>query len=434
MALSSELNSSYRPSSALVTEKYTPLLNIKATKSDKETLKVAANNRIKIFQDIGIQVSRITYLSTESMGIYAAKELNKNSPLVVVSSNRSGWIKKGYDKANKILEESSPPITNFNTVTDPLAFKNGAVPFYLPVRMSAQEAATRNVYIFVASDEYQTYYNALKDTNMTVIGWRTEGNERLSGFGASRYAALEFFKHLNKNYNKCNSIWMLDDNVAYINTFPGLATVEANLGTFFGLGFRGGTVVKDESDFLKIAKTTIHPPVAGNAYKDAPILQQAVLWNIKAFVADNYSFSPYFITSAEDTSLTKFLGLKKCKYYSGCEIIKGMTAPDNGLPARVFQAEKLNLISYCYKAKDEIPFSSPAVPDIKTLSGVITAAREALTSPPKIPDIADQENISQTYSKAVEQILSAALDQNVPLPEGLFSLPVPSITTKLMPK
>lgn len=434
MALSSELNSSYRPSSALVTEKYTPLLEIKLEKSDTKLIQEIVQNRIEVFADMDVKVDRLTYLAIESLEHYAELEVGKNPPMVVVSSNRSGWIKNGYDKANRILESIFPSEPSFKTVTDPRVLKEGPVPFYLPIRMTPEEASTRNVYLFVANDEYYTYYKAFKDTNITVIGWRTEGTLRLTGFGGSRYAALEFFKLLLSKYKVCSSIWMLDDNVSYIRNFPGLAAVEGQLGTLFGLGFNGGTQVIAESKFIEMAKLPAPTPVAANLHSEAPILQQAVLWSVAQFLKADLSFSPYFITSAEDTSLTKFLGLKNCKYYSGCKILKGETYPDQSIGVEVLQETKNILLNCCYQAKYDVPFSCAVVPQAKTLSTVITEARDAATSPPKIVNVADEENLQQTYSKAVEQILSMALTKNIALPERLFKPPGLWIASKLMPK
>lgn len=434
MALSSSLNTTYRPSSPNVTQKYTPLNNIQVSTGDTTAVQQIANGRIGAITSMGIRVDRLTFLADHTIDWYASREQGNNSPLVVVSSNRSAWIKNCYENAEGILSGITPAVTNFNSVMDTRALQAGAVPFYIPIRMTAVEAATRNVYIFVAADEYNEYRTNLKDTGITVIGWRTDG-EAIAGFGASRYAALEFFKYINRTNGASASIWMLDDNVAYIRAFPGLAVVEGQLGTSYGLGFKGSTQVSSDSTFTAMSQNAQPAAAAATAHEKAPILQQAVLWNVNLFNASNYTFSPYFITSAEDTSLTKFLGQDNCQFYGGCEIFKGMATYDNTIKVRALQGAKNLLIDYCYKAPPAIAFTSDVVSGAKTLGEVIIAARDADTSPPKISGVASEETVGQTYSKAVEQILSAALDKKIALPAAVFTLTAPpQITSKLMPK
>lgn len=433
MALSSALNTTYKPSSVNVTQKYTPLLDLNATNADSVAVRNMAQNRIDAFTNLGVRVNRLTYLSAESITTYARREAGKSSPLAVISSNRSRWIKERYENAAGILDGITPAVTNFTSVMDTRALSAGATPFYLPIRMSNLEAAARNVYIFVAHDEYNQYKRELNGTGITVIGWRTDGEEQLSGFGASRYAALEFFKYINRSNGASTSVWMLDDNVAYIRSFPGLAAVEGQLGALFGLGFRGGTQAHTDPVFTAISQNAQPAPVAPGAHAQAPILQQAVLWNVALFNANSYSFSPYFITSAEDTSLTKFLGAANCEYYNGCEVLKGLATLDNTIGVRALQGSKRQLLDYCYRIKNDVPFACGAVPAANTLDQVIVAARSAATSPPRITDVATEESVAQTYSKALEQTLTAALANNVALPAATFNPGPLQITSKLTP-
>src|ERR1700733_1292076 len=178
MPLSSALNVNYRPSSVNVTQKYTPLNNIQALVGDIVPIQAMVQNRINTFVNMGVRVTRLTYLATHTIDRFATLEAGNGSPLVVVSSNRAGWIKARYDNAAGILEGIRPPVTHFTDVMDTRALAAGAVPFYLPIRLGTVDAANRNVYVFVASDEYKEYSTQLAGTGITVVSWRTEGDER----------------------------------------------------------------------------------------------------------------------------------------------------------------------------------------------------------------------------------------------------------------
>lgn len=448
MPLRARINGNYNPASPNITNKYQPLRAVQvATPGDDVAVQNMATNRIDTLNYVGVQVNSLTYISKNTIANYAVLEAGRNPPLVIVSSNRASWIAAGYQRAMTIL--GTLGVGNFTSVNDVRALQNGPVPFYLPVRMSAAESANTSVYMFVASEEYKYYRDELLDTGITVIGWRSDGYEALAGFGASRYAAMEFFKCINRQAgNPCPNIWMLDDNVCYIQGFPGFAGVNAQmtgglLGNKIGLGFRGGDVVAD-AVLTALSVAGAPAAVAANAYVQALFLQQAVVWNVARFntppiaPVNPFTFSPYFITSAEDTSLANFLRanytLNSCMYYAGCTILKGITTYDNSDGYLAVLRSKGDLINYCYGLKNDVPYATdmtPPNPPPTTLDGVATAGRLGTTAPPMLPVVAGSETIGQTYSKAVEQTLSLSVRAGVPPPANVFTPAIPHITSKL---
>ena len=438
MALSTNVNHSYRPSSTLVTDKYTPLLNIQADKPDKAAIDNMVNNRIGTFATQNIQVDGLTFLSAQTIDQLSAGEQGKSPALVVISSNRSKWIKARYDNAEGIVQGILPVTTHFTSVMDTRALQAGAVPLFLPIRLGTVEAANRNVYVFVTPNEFQQYRTELAGTGVIVVAWRGDGVGRLAGFGASRYAALEFFKYINgQNNARCSRIWMIDDNVAYIRAFPGWGVVEGALGTGFGLGFKGTTNVTADGVYTSRISVDDQPAASTAAPATAPLLQQAVLWNVARFRETGYSFSPYFIASAEDSSLTKFLNNladTNCRYYSACEVFKGNVDVYDDAGARSKdRTDKFRrvLLAACYKGRNAVPITSPDVLGATDLGAIITAARTAAKSPPRIPEV-ESETIEQTYSKAIEQLMSMALTLKIALPAAVFTPPAVAIDSKIV--
>lgn len=97
---------------------------------------------------------------------------------------------------------------------------------HAPVRLGANP--NRHVLIVVHALEYDQYTNALANTGTTVIGWEFKRNSRrwpvLTGFGASRYEAIEFCKRLRANVTTVRRAapwdiaWLLYDNGVGANT------------------------------------------------------------------------------------------------------------------------------------------------------------------------------------------------------------------------
>src|ERR1700744_5236951 len=145
MPLSSALNVNYRPNSINVTEKYTPLNNIQVAKGgDTAVVQGMAQNRIDTFATIGVGINRLIYL-TQDINTIIDREKGNDPPLVVISSNRSTWINSGYRKAMEILQGLGEKY--FTDVNDVRALQEGAVPFYLPVRLGEATAKKRTVYM-----------------------------------------------------------------------------------------------------------------------------------------------------------------------------------------------------------------------------------------------------------------------------------------------
>lgn len=430
----------YRPASPEVDKKYRPL--DKRTKdainpANQDEVRAAATNRVDTFGNQDVNPGQLVYLSSENIAQIAALEAAKHPPLVVVSSNRSAWIKKCFENAQTILHGA----THFTDVLDRDALKMGAVPFYLPSRLGTIEANRRNVYLFVGSEEYGTYKAALSGTNLKVVGWRTEGTNCLAGFGASRYAALEFFKKIHRHNQACAKIWMFDDNVVYIKKFPGFVKAEDDLQGTFGLGFMGCKTLTTDAAF----RNNLYGKPNGNPTADmpvtAPFLQQAVLWNVGLFQEKGYSFSPYFITAGEDISLTNFLkhltppSPNPCLQYKSCDLLKGQPTNDYSTGERKLQHYRNQLVIACYESGNDVSCTCQGMNGTPTLAEVIYALRQDPNYPnwpPRIPTVAANETLEQTYSKALEQLLTLALEKGLQLPDNVFALGEPNIQLKIV--
>ncbi|SHM65352.1 hypothetical protein SAMN05444266_109357 [Chitinophaga jiangningensis] len=413
MAISAQLNTSYLASN-LVNQKYQPLENINMQQADQPTITNLASNRSTTLDRLNIQARNLTYIGEDINGTMAREQAaGMLPPLVVISSNRSGWIRRTYD-VGRVLAGNG----NFANMNDRDALFNGAVPIYCPFRLAAAQQPLRNVYIFVHVTEYGTYAQNLAGTNMRVIGWKMRSPNQLVGFGGARYAAIEFFKHINSNTNpvSCNMIWMFDDNVVYINNFPDLQPVEAamtNNANLVGLGFTGATSALTYEQITQIAHQPPPQQVAA-APVGAPILQQAVLWRISALRASNTNYCPYFITSAEDSSLTKYLGDTLCQYYVGSTVQKGALAStdyDNQPGSQRFSALKSQLLNLLYENAQPPNIDTPAQANCPLNTLLATFPPATLNK--ELPQV--------MYSKAVEQILFTALDNQLRLPVGTFT-------------
>ena len=190
---------------------------------------------------------------------------------MVISSNRADWIKFGIDTA--AVKLGALGADTFDNVSDLRALdvaglhtdvkngvkRNASPPIYCPQRLGA--APHRNVYIVVHMSEYRKYKNVLEDTGITVVGWefvlpqvRPAGRGWAVGFGASRFAAIEFCKQLKTPapppappagpVAPWNYAWLFDDNVVALTNFAGLARVEAAMagpgGPWVCAGLREG--------------------------------------------------------------------------------------------------------------------------------------------------------------------------------------------------
>jgi len=267
-------------------------------------------------------------------------------PIVVVSSGRAQWILDTYNNAAQIQAG------NYANVNDVAALVAGATPWYLPQRIND---ANRHVYILVHRLEYDYYRLLLGATQMTVVGWSFEPNMNImapdgsiignsyAGFGASRFAAVEFCKYI---FNQPiiagaavppvaaanQKAWLVDDNVAYVRGFPGFAACDAVLNAaIWALGFSGATVNSPDPVIMQL----VAPPVLAGlaALQPNGLIQQCVALNINQLNAQFLNYSPYFLNSNEDTSFSNFLqnqAASRLRICTGAAIFKGVPTNSHG--------------------------------------------------------------------------------------------------------
>jgi len=353
-------NTNYGP--PLVTQKYRPLENVGYTPADTQFYSSLLTNRWNLLNAAGLLPQDLA-LATPNWAAVIAAEANHNPPLIVISSNRSTWIRDGVNAADNQLAVMNGQPATFTNPSDLRALSAQAgqgisPPIYCPTRLGANP--NRNVYVVVHMAEYQTYRNNLANTGITVVGWvfrPVNGlNVQVTGFGASRFAAIEFCKELRTAAAAAaggnapwNFAWLFDDNVVALTNFPGFATVEgAMTPAHVCAGFRGGTramAFTENRDWARNELTAGRGVQAANLPASIPpgILQQAALWNIDYLTANHLNFGPVYITSGEDLSFGYYFDRQAIPYfyYDGITIRKEDTNYDNGTAAqRINQAKQ----------------------------------------------------------------------------------------------
>lgn len=328
-------------------------------------------------------------------------------PMIVVSSNRAQWIKGRYDFLTNLQ------LANIQDVNDTSALQSGPTLWYDPRRVNS---ANRHVYIVVHQYEYADYQNQLNNTNITVIGWSfgtvnvaAPGNipTSLVGFGATRFAAIAFCKSLN-----LSKAWMVDDNVAYIQGFPGFNAAEAAMGNnLWGLGFQGASRNSTDQQIQGLTART-----AARTLTNASILQQVVLWNIAdlTYQATEYNYDPYFIASKEDLSFTKYLVKQdpdKIKIYEAkqARIIKATPTTPTPAPqsAQSLATARDNLLEQVYHVEQNVQVNNPP----QGLSGFITTQvfPNKTINPIRLPNTPPPADRDKAQSQAMEQIATAII-------------------------
>jgi hypothetical protein len=331
--------------SQLVNQKYQPLADPSIVPPDKGVYSELLRTRHKLFADNGLLPQELTLTTGNWQNTIAAEIARRQPPLVVVSSNRAEWIKKGIDLAAAQLHDRG--IQGFANAGDLTALAVGqevSPALYCPSRIGLN----RQTYVVVHGHEYQDYKTTLAGTGITVIGWtfkRPAGfalPREVTGFGASRYAAIEFCKELRtaatvQRVAPWDYAWLFDDNVVAIRLFPGFAKVETSMNANLACaGFAGATQAYSVSDTGTWANTEIRGR-RGTQAADLPapdttgLLQQAVLWNIKYLTVNELNFSPFYLTSGEDSSFGKYLDVKKIPYrwYGGLTVRKEQAQSGN---------------------------------------------------------------------------------------------------------
>jgi hypothetical protein len=237
MPITTDKNTSYGP--PFVNTKYSPLMNIEYVNDNRALHSWILTNRSNLFAQRNLLPGALRLATANWNGIIVA-EAGHLPPLVVISSCRSGWIADGVAAATAQLtalgQAHFASVTDLNALTAYGADQTCSPPIYCPARLGPNP--NRNVYIVVHITEYETYVAALAGSGMTVIGWvfaapLNQHDIWLAGFGASRFAAIEFCKTLRtaatpqSGAAPWNYAWLFDDNVVALNNLPGLANIEA---------------------------------------------------------------------------------------------------------------------------------------------------------------------------------------------------------------
>ncbi|KIE04413.1 hypothetical protein NF27_HT00030 [Candidatus Jidaibacter acanthamoeba] len=321
----------------IVTSKYSPLENNSITIDGGYEIYEGIINKRKQSLLLNEKIEFVTKLSDDERNNFVNQQVDVNvlPPVVIISSNRSGFIQKMLDQFRYWVTEIDDPVSpSPNLLIDSKPFRDKYPGlFYDPLRCG------RNLIIVVHACEYKDYNNKLKEfliqggdqnnqQRIMLVGWMWQSYTKdilMAGFGASRVAAIKFLKGSN-----CPRAWLMDDNILHINQFPeSLAIVEAQMdNNTSAIGFAGCTsVVPSAPGTIAAAGALDNPATTG-------ILQQAVLWNISYMNEANQStginFSPYFIASNEDISFGEYLRMKGFAYkiYTNLTVIK-LEAPLN---------------------------------------------------------------------------------------------------------
>lgn len=388
---------------SLINQKYSPLADITILEADQAYYTGLFNRRIKKLSDANLFPRKLSLFTAAAWPVVAAAT---PPPMVVISSNRALWLSKLFKNADSKNRDAA--FTGYN---DPKTFDFEGVPWYSPLRSG------RPVYIVVHYTEY-TYYKQLLGgfRNVYVVGWRIpfrKGGYAPTGFGASRFAALELVKKLG--YTKA---WGVDDNVVNINGFPNtLAEVEAEMtADTAGIGFAAAT---ENTGLIPLYREATFVEKAYDFdSQEAGLLQQVVLWNLTFLKSKNLTMSPYFVTSNEDVSLTNCLQSFAYaeKVIKPLKIIKlAPETDDKELNKGAAQLAKMRneLLTLLYDAEKDtqiVKGSTAAVKLSKFVTDTILPKSQNREGDPQV-----------TQSMAIEQILALATNNRHWAPTKIFN-------------
>jgi hypothetical protein len=426
----------------LINQKYAPLaINAAAIQNDNATRNLYRplfTNRIDCLTAQNILPRQLNLYAQNWPALQAHEAaVASEPPIVVISSNRADWIAANYVRATNRLANLG--IANFNDVVDIRAINAGAytpTSWYDPRRIND---ANRNVYIVVHRKEYNYYLQQLAGTGYNIIGWEFDINRVVDpggilprdktfvGFGASRYAALEFCKYLFNTVIPVPPVppapapppipgvplavarqkaWLVDDNVAYVRGFPAFAAAENVLSNvIWGVGFGGAT-----QNSTNLQLNALHATAAANMgaahLQNQGILQQCVLWNIAELYNNHLNFSPYFITSNEDTSLSSFLqnqAASRLRISTQASVFKATpTHDDSGGARQLSYLRNTGILNFFDIEKDV-----QATPFVHG-QGVVQDLNDYVSDYilPNAQQNVRNEWVALTESKAVEQMMA----------------------------
>ena len=375
----------------LINEKYSPLIlgSITIVDGDKSFIQKFFNNRITLLQNL---FPRKLTLFTQ-----AWPDVDEDTPpMVVISSGRAEWMKTLFENAK--AKNRAGAVTGYN---DTKTFDNGPLPWYSPYR------SQRPVYILVHHSEYGYYRSKLTGyPNVCVVGWLFPFPKKSygpTGFGVCRFAAIELAKSLG--YHRA---WLVDDNVVNVNGFPNrLTTIEALMNDeTAAIGFTGCT---NNEEIAGVYEKSTFTAAGAYPMQAAPLLQQVVLWNLDFLNAEGVkaNFSPYFVASNEDVSLTNFLlaGGHTKNYIKALSVIKMQPDGDKknaGMETlKAFKKELLKLL-FEQEKKTQIQMGVAAPVNL-----------EAFVNDTIIENCQNKKSdLHQTQSMVIEQVLALAVTKN----------------------
>jgi hypothetical protein len=376
MAITTDKNINYGP--PLVNQKYAPLLAPVINVAGQPIFTGLLNNRMAMLNAAGLIGQALKLATTPSWAAITAAEAGHLPPLVVVSSNRAQWIRRGIDAG--LAQAGLLGIAAFNNASDLRALTDWghagiSPPLYAPSRIGAN----RNVYVVVHMAEYAFYKATLAGSGVTPVGWEFQkgvGARRILnmvGFGATRFAAMQFCKTLRERAAAAaggvapwNSAWLIDDNTVALTNFAGFAAVEAALGANAAAGFRGGTLAETPATNRAWATAEVNAgrgQQAGALPASVPpgIIQQTALWNVDFFALNFLNFGPLFISSAEDLSITNHFNNAGINYqfYNGIGVVKEDPTYDNRVGAQKVNKARQDLTAWVTAAESANPPPTP---------------------------------------------------------------------------
>ncbi|WP_042429993.1 hypothetical protein [Streptacidiphilus anmyonensis] len=440
MAIVTGKNTSYGP--PLVNDKYTPLDDIEFRNDDGAIYTGLLQNRMNMLKSLGL-IDQGLELTVPNWVNTVAAEATHLPPLVVVSSNRARWIRTGIDAAGAQLLTLG--VAHYDSASDLRALTGDlgiSPPLYTPSRLGLNP--NRNVYVVVNIAEYDFYKKTLAGTGITPVGWsfaKAAGARRnlsLLGFGATRFAAMEFCKTLRQQAAAkaggtapWNSAWIIDDNVVALSNFPGFAAVEAVLNADPCVGFQGGTKAEPAAANKAWAKKEIASQrgqqAAGlpTSWAASGIVQQAALWNVAYFDTQRLNFGRLFITSAEDVSIVKYFDSARpaaipYRFYSGISVHKENPTPDKSNGAAKVNKGRQDLTMLIADAESASPPIGTPPPPIRVMPREVRGVEQTLSdfiihkvlpsASEEIRKTAGSEIVrAQAKSQGVEQLTSGAL-------------------------
>ena len=431
MPIGTDRNTTY--GGTLVTNKYSPLRSIVFHSSDNDIYNALMLNRWRILNSTGLLPQPLN-LALADWTATIASEAGQNPPLVVISTNRSEWIKAGITAAR-----TQPAYDNASDLRA-LTFENSygaSPPIYCPTRIG--DAGPRNVYIVVHQFEYETYQKNLAGLGVNVVGWSFRvprgGAARLVGFGASRFAAIEFCKELRRaatvgDRAPWNYAWLIDDNVVALSKFAGYGAVETAMRAEHACaGFLGGTKVDsfgDNHDWAVDETKAGRGRQAAALPKSEPpgILQQVVLWNIDYLTKQRLNFGPIYVTSGEDVSLGNYFNKLKTPYlyYKNIDVIKEEPRNDNSQGSQWVRRAREDLTAWFTELESSEPDPAPSPPppikvqpirtredgSVQTLANFVV--KKVLPGCGMLPEDRTVPVQNTAKSQAVEQIMYGCIN------------------------